>query len=191
MDAVYRFAAPADAAALLRVYAPYIETGVTFETEAPSLEEFTRRVEAISRDYPYIVCERGGEILGYAYAHPAFERAAYRWDAELTVYLAQAACGERLGEALYRRVLALLRPMNVQTAYALVTSPNPRSERLHERMGFSRAAYFPDTGYKCNRWWGVTWYEMRLGRRENPPAEVRSLRDIPAEERERLLREGE
>ena len=186
----FRFALPADAAALLRVYAPYIETGVTFETAVPTTEEFTRRVEEISRDFPYILCEREGEIIGYAYAHPAFTRAAFRWDAEATVYLAPAVRGERLGEALYRRLLAVLPLQNIRTVYALVTSPNPRSERFHERMGFARTAFLPETGYKLGRWWGLSWYEKRFPAAD-PPEEPVGIGLIPPDVLARILETGE
>ena len=186
----FRLAAPAAAAALLAVYAPYIETGVTFETAVPSAEEFTRRVTEITRDFPYILCEREGEIIGYAYAHPAFTRAAYRWDAEATVYLAPALRGERLGEELYRRLLAILPLQNIRTVYALVTSPNPRSERFHERMGFSRTAYLPETGYKRGQWWGVSWYEKRFPAAD-PPEEPVGIGAIPTDVLARILETGE
>ena len=83
-----RRAEPEDAAELLSIYAPYVEESwVTFECVPPTVEEFRRRMEEFSRHYPYLVCCRAGEILGYAYAHRQAERAAYQWNAELSVYL--------------------------------------------------------------------------------------------------------
>lgn len=82
-----RFAAPDDAAALLRIYAQYIETPITFEYTLPSEEEFARRIRDIQAVYPYLVYIEDGEVLGYAYAHRFQERAAYQWGAELSVYL--------------------------------------------------------------------------------------------------------
>ena len=83
-----RRAEPEDAAELLSIYAPYVEESwVTFECVPPTVEEFRRRMEEFSRHYPYLVCCRAGEILGYAYAHRHMEREAYQWNAELTVYV--------------------------------------------------------------------------------------------------------
>ena len=107
-----RLARLEDARALLSIYAPYVTgTSVTFEYEAPSLEEFTGRVKSILADYPYLVCERGGEIVGYAYAHRYKERAAYQWDAELSVYLNEMHHGRGVGRALYGALIEMTRPL--------------------------------------------------------------------------------
>ena len=94
-----RMASAADAAALLRVYAPYTFAAVSFEEGPPSLEAFAARICDISAVYPYIVCEVDGEIAGYAYAHLYRERAAYRWNVEVTIYLSPAHRSRPDGEA--------------------------------------------------------------------------------------------
>ena len=88
-----RFAAASDCAAMLAIYAPYIETTITFEQEVPSQQEFAARVETVQQEYPWIVWEEDGKILGYAYAHKFAERISYRPSAELSVYLDRAARG--------------------------------------------------------------------------------------------------
>lgn len=86
-----RLAQESDAAALLKIYAPFVESedrrlsDVSFEYEVPSEEEFAGRIRDISAKYPYIVCEQEGELIGYVYAHPHIPRAAYQWGAEVTI----------------------------------------------------------------------------------------------------------
>ena len=82
-----RFAAAGDAEDLLAIYAQYIDTPVTFETVLPSADVFRGRIKEISAFYPYLVLEEEGKIVGYAYAHRHMARAAYGWNAELSVYL--------------------------------------------------------------------------------------------------------
>ena len=77
-----RLAAVSDNQALRKIYAQYIETPITFECALPTAGEFADRIAQISRDYPYLVCEDGGMIIGYAYAHRQMERDAYQWNAE-------------------------------------------------------------------------------------------------------------
>ena len=75
-----RVATPDDAPALLKIYAPYVKnTSITYEYDVPSEEEFRRRIESTLRRYPYLVLEREGDILGYAYAGPLHSRPAYDW----------------------------------------------------------------------------------------------------------------
>ena len=98
-----RFAAIADAPALLAIYTPYVEkTSISFEYTAPSLTEFEGRIREIISEYPYIVYQEGDAILGYAYGHRAMERAAYGWNAELSVYVDRGYIGRGIGSRLYR-----------------------------------------------------------------------------------------
>lgn len=169
-----RMAEEADAAALLAVYLPYMATTITFEYTAPSEEEFAARVRDTLRDYPYLLCEEEGQVLGYAYAHRLKSRAAYQWDAELSVYISAAAWGRGIGQALYGALLALLEAQGVRNVYGVITADNERSIAFHRGMGFSDAGVHHKTGYKNGRWLDVVWLEKRLGG-EEPPVPVRPI----------------
>lgn len=161
-------ASEADAAALLAVYLPYMETTITFEYTAPTLEEFTLRVRDTLREYPYLLCEEDGRVLGYAYAHKLKSRAAYQWDAELSVYLSGDACGRGIGRALYGALIDLLETQGVRNVYGVITADNARSIGFHRSMGFTDAGTHHRTGYKNGRWLDVVWLEKRLGGEEAP-----------------------
>lgn len=177
----YRLATEEDARGILAVYAEYIDTSITFEYVLPSLEEFTKRIRDIIEFYPYIVAECDGKIVGYAYSHRAFERIAYRWDAELSVYIARDFCGRGLGKAMYNRLIALSKLQNIHILYAKVTSPNEPSEALHRSMKFDEIAEFKNTGYKNGVWYGVLWYEMRLCEFEEDPTPPLSIHELDAD----------
>lgn len=171
---IIRTATEADASELLRIYAPYVEgTPVTFECEVPTLEEFTGRLRDILSGYPYLAAEVDGRIVGYAYAHQHQERAAYQWNAELSVYLDGDFIGGGLGSALYGHLMDILRVQNIRNVYGCVTLPNPASERLHTKFGFRTVGVFERTGYKLGRWHDVIWYEKAIGDTElEPPLPV-------------------
>ena len=134
MSYTIRPATAADGAACAGIYAPYTGTAITFESPAPDAAEMSRRIdEAASGGYPWLVCERDGLAAGYAYAHRFRVRAAYDWDAELSVYLAPEATGRGIGEALYGAVIELLAHQGFVNAYGTVSVPNRPSERLHEK----------------------------------------------------------
>ena len=109
-----RFADEHDAAACLAIYAQYIDTSITFETALPSEDEFAGRIRSYGAVYPWLIAEEEGKILAYAYAHRAQERAAYDWNAELSVYVSKNAAGRGLGTRLYRALLALLKEQGVR-----------------------------------------------------------------------------
>ena len=91
MAVVIRLADEADAAAVRAIYAPYVrDTAISFETEPPSVEEMGRRIRGVLGHAPWLVAERDGETVGYAYAGRFHARAAYRWTVEVTVYVDRA-----------------------------------------------------------------------------------------------------
>ena len=81
-----RMAAPADAPAMLEIYAPYVrDTAITFEYDVPTLGEFTQRMESTLAFYPWLAAEENGRIIGYAYVSPFKERRAYNWAVETSI----------------------------------------------------------------------------------------------------------
>lgn len=105
----FRLATPDDAEVLQAIYAPYVETTVTFEYVAPTVEEFRQRIIDRVSVYPYIVCEEDGVPVGYAYASRLYERAAYAWAVELSVYFAPNHRGRGMGRKIYDKMLSLLK----------------------------------------------------------------------------------
>ena len=106
---VIRLATSADSDAILSIYAPYIDTSITFEEEVPAREAFQARTDGVLAAHPYLVAELDGTVVGYAYAHELRERGAYRWNSELSVYLSPTAQGHGLGAVLYRTLIELVR----------------------------------------------------------------------------------
>lgn len=182
-----RMATTADSAELLAIYSQYIDTSITFEYTLPSWAEFAARIAGILAEYPYLVWQEDGRILGYAYAHRHMERAAYQWNAELSVYLDRTACRRGLGRRLYGALMELLKMQGVLTAHALVTSPNPASQALHQSMGFGLTAVQRLAGYKNGAWHDVLWYEKELAPRGPEPAAPVPLSALPQPQVESVL----
>lgn len=186
---IIRFARAEDAQALLDIYAQYIHTPITFEYELPSAAEFARRISSTLADgYPYLVCQDGDEVLGYAYAHRLGERAAYQWNAELSIYLSSRAAGRGLGTALYLTLMDLLRLQGVKTVCGIVTRPNPASEGLHRALGFQLLGVYRHTGFKCGKWHDVGWFEKALSPCTGNPQPVLPIHRLDEKQRAGILR---
>lgn len=156
-------AVPADAHSLAEIYRPYVEnTPITFEYDPPSPQEMVQRMQSILPRYPYLVWEEDGRILAYAYAHTLYARAAYQWDAELSVYVHWDHRGKGIGRALYSALIELLRRQGYYSLYACITVPNPSSMAMHRRLGFVNAGIFENAGYKQGKWYGVGWLVKHL-----------------------------
>lgn len=165
-----RLASADDADGIRAVYAPFVDTPVTFEEEVPSCETYRERIERISEKYPCLVAEEDGRVVGFAYAHELRERIAFQWNAELSVYLAPAAQGQGAGSRLYAALIELLRLTGIKAVYGVVTSPNPASERLHRAFGFALMGVQPHAGFTCGAWHNVAWYVREIAPFEDAPA---------------------
>ncbi|HEY7154385.1 MAG TPA: arsinothricin resistance N-acetyltransferase ArsN1 family B [Gemmataceae bacterium] len=181
MSFVFRLATPADAEQVLAIYGPYCSTPISFELEPPTVEEMRRRMAKILGYYPWLLCEEGGEVLGYVYACSHRERAAYRWSVDTAVYIHPQRRGRGIGRALYTSLFKMLPLQGYINAYAGVTLPNPASVRLHESMGFQRVGVYRQVGYKCEAWHDVAWYEMLLQPRPSQPQPPKSVQEIQDE----------
>ena len=181
---IIRLATIADAAGMLAVYKPYVETtSVTFEYEVPSLEEYTGRVHAVIPGYPWLVCECEGKIIGYVYGHKHRDRTAYQWSPESTIYLAQEFHGKGIARVLYEAVFAILRLQGFINVYAGVLSTNAGSNKLHRATGFKEIGLFKDIGYKLGEWHSNIWYELAIGEHVLEPAEPKKMVEIMGTEK--------
>ena len=166
-----RMANPADAQALLNIYAPYvINTAITFEYDVPSVEEFASRIAHSLEKYPYLIAEEGGNILGYAYASPFHDRPAYDWAVETSIYVDQNIKHRGIGRKLHDALESTLREQGILNMNACIAYPPEEDEHLdknsvefHAHMGYRLVGEFYKCGYKFNRWYNMVWMEKLIG----------------------------
>ena len=162
-----RSATPDDAAAILGIYAYYVEnTAISFEYNVPSVEEFRERIANILKRYPYLVLEDDGVIKGYAYAGVFKDRAAYDRSCEVTIYVDQSSKGKGYGRALYEALEDALHQTEITNLYACIGDPikeneylTKDSEHFHQHMGYIKVGEFHKCGYKFGRWYNMIWME--------------------------------
>ncbi len=161
-----------DAAAIAAIYAPYVtDTVITFELDPPDAAEFRRRIEHITATHPWLVAERDGAVVGYAYGSTYRTRAAYRWVAETGIYLSGAAQGHGIGRELYHALLEELARRGFVAAMGVMTAGNPASTTLHERLGFRNVGTQPGIGFKHGAWHDVVFWQRDLAPRLGAPPE--------------------
>ena len=186
---IIRIATEEDANDLLAIYAPYVEsTAITFEYKIPTLEEFTDRIRQTLKKYPYLVAERNGEILGYAYASPFHQREAYGWSVETTVYVRKDSKRLGIGKELYKALESALSMQNIINLNACIGYPVIEDEYLttdsvkfHEHLGYKLVGTFHKCGYKFNRWYDMVWMEKHLKDHTANPLPVKRFDEIKGE----------
>lgn len=163
MKFAIRPAVAADAEALLAIYAPIVrDTTISFETTVPSVADFAARIASALAAHQWLVAETPQGLIGYAYGTSHRARAAYRFAAETSVYVADNAHGLGVARALYSALFDDLVALGYYHAYAGITMPNQPSVGLHAAMGFSLLGQFPNVGFKQGRWHDVSWWYRPL-----------------------------
>ncbi len=161
---VIRPADPArDASACAAIYAPYVlGSAVSFDERALPAAAFALRIAQVATTHPWLVAEQAGEVVGFAYGAPHRERAAYRWAADVSVYVDPGHHRRGLGRALYEALFERLRAQRLRVACAGITLPNPASVALHEALGFVRVGVYRDISWKAGAWRDVGWWRLQL-----------------------------
>jgi len=163
-DIQIRPAGAGDAEAIARIYAHYItDTAISFEEQPVAPAEMADRIREIQAlALPWLVAERDGRVVGYAYASKWKGRCAYRHSVESTIYLEAGLEGQGIGSRLYAELLADLRERSIHVVIGGIAQPNPACVALHERLGFTKVAHFREVGYKFERWIDVAYWQKAL-----------------------------
>lgn len=167
---IIRLAKETDIDDLLAIFTPYVtDTAITFQYDIPSRQDFLEKYQSISQDFPFIVAEEAGEVVGYAYATPFRKEAAYAWSAEPSIYLKQDRRGNGLGKRLYNILEKLLKKQHILQMVACIAyteGDNPyltnSSPRFHEKLGYETIAHFPKCSYKFQNWYDCIWMRKLL-----------------------------
>jgi len=181
VPATIRLVRGSDAAAIREILVPIVrDTVISFELEPPSEEELRERMREVLALTPWLVLEKDGRLLGYAYAGTFRKRAAYRWTVETSIYVHHDARGRGVGRTLYATLLECLRLQGFRLAIGGIALPNDASVSLHESLGFTKKAVFADVGWKLGRWVDVGFWEYALFPASAPLPDPRPFTEFAA-----------
>ena len=164
----------ADMAAIAEIYGNHVLTGLaSFELLAPSVDEMTkRRADVISRNFPYLVAELDGRVVGFAYASLYRSRLAYRHTLEDSVYIHKEFAGRGIGRALLDALIEGCVKTGCRQLVAVIgDSANKASIKLHAACGFRRTGTLKAVGFKFGQWVDsvIMQREIGEGARTLPP----------------------
>lgn len=169
---VIRAAKAEDGAAVAVIYAPYVrDTAVSFEADPPTDTAMSERISSTLLTHPWLIAEREGVVIGFAYAGKHSQRPAYRWTVDVTVYVNGSERRSGVGRQLFQVLLATLRMQGFRSAFSEIVLPNPGSTRLHETMGFKHVGIHRDIGHKLGRWHDISYWRLGLAEGTTPPTE--------------------
>lgn len=165
-ELILRDARESDMPAVQAIYAHHVIHGTaSFELDPPTVEQMLqRRADICANGLPYLVAERGGEVLGYGYATLYRPRPAYRFTVEDSVYVREGMAGFGIGHALLEAVIQHCTEGGRRQMVAIIgNSENIASIRLHARLGFRQVGIFESVGFKHGRWLDTVIMQRELG----------------------------
>jgi phosphinothricin acetyltransferase len=152
-----------DADALCRIYNAYVTgTRITFEETPLQVDEMVSRIKNITQNYPWLIYEEDGKIMGYTYASQWKGRSAYRYSVETGIYIDSDFVGKGIGTILKGELLKVLREKSIHSVICGIALPNQASIALCEKFGFEKVAHFKEVGYKLCEWVDVGYWELLL-----------------------------
>lgn len=152
-----------DSIQIASIYNYYIKnTVITFEEEPVNEIGIASRIESISSKFPFLIIEENNKILGYAYATGWRVRSAYKFSAEVTIYMHHKASGKGLGSKLFSVFIDEMKKTEVHVLVGGIALPNEASIALHENFGFKKVAHFEDIGFKFGKRIDVGYWELKL-----------------------------
>ena len=136
------------------------ESAISFETEPPTAAEMAERMRAA---HLWLVAERDGRVVGYAYGGTHRTRRAYDRTVEVSAYVDRGVHRSGVGRELYLALFDQLKTRGYRLLVAGITLPNDGSVGFHQALGFSRVGVFKNIGFKFDTWYDVGWYQLDLG----------------------------
>ena len=152
-----------DAQAIAHIYNHYVlNTTISFETQAVTTAHMLHRITSISAQYPYLVYEHEGRVVGYCYAHLWKERVAYSQTLETTIYLHPDYCHRGIGKRLMQQLIEQCRAQGFHALIACITGGNEGSIALHQSLGFEQRSCVKEVVHKFGAWLDVVDLELIL-----------------------------
>lgn len=154
-----------DAEKIQKIYSPYVEkTVISFELEVPNVEEMRKRIKTtLEQGFPYLVIEDNDKnILGYAYGSEFGERKAYKYSADLSIYLDMEVRSRGLGQKLYDEFEKKIKKQGIVNLVAIIVGNNEKSLKFHTKNGFIQIGRFEKSGYKFGEWLDIIWMKKKI-----------------------------
>lgn len=166
-----RAAAKGDGDAIAAIYAHHVQHGTaTFDTvpRTPA-ETVAKIVDCFDRGWPFLVAERAGVVIGYAYATQFRDRPAYVAACENSIYLHPDHLGQGVGKALLSALLVAAEASGFRQMIAVAGGGEPASVALHASLGFAHTGTMRSVGRKFGRWLDTVYMQIALGAGDTTP----------------------
>jgi L-amino acid N-acyltransferase YncA len=128
----------------------------TFEQQQNILEE------KINKNFPVIVAELDGQVVGFGMYSEFRFREAYKFTVEHSVYVNKDFHGKGIGKLVLQELITLARKQKLHTMIAVIDAENQSSVEFHEKFGFKTVGIIKESGFKFDRWLDSVFMQLIL-----------------------------
>ena len=164
MVILIRDAKEGDAARIAAIYGHHVLHGTaSYEIEPPSVAETLERLRRVQeRNWPFLVAEADGAVIGFAYATQFRDRAAYRFAAEDSIYVDPTRTRSGIGRRLLDELIVRTSRQGFRTMVAVIGGAEPASIGVHAALGFREVGRLKRVGFKFGRWLDSVYMQCDL-----------------------------
>ena len=159
-----RDATPDDAEAVAAIYGHHVLHGTaSYDVEPPPAEYLRDKIETVlAAGWPFLIGERGGVVVGYAYATQFRDREGYRFTAEDSIYVHPEWMGQGIGGALLDALIARSIAFGFRTLIAVIGGAEAGSVGVHASRGFREVGRLHAAGFKHGRWLDNVYMQLEM-----------------------------
>ena len=170
--ATTRLARRGDVPAILAIYnAAVLEPASAYEDVPHTLAQREEWFEQFKRrNFPVVVAEHGGVVVGWGSLGPHQERTGFRFTGTVALYVASTHRLHGIGGQLLEALLEGGRERKIHAVVAVIDSQNEASLKLHAKYGFTEVGVFREVGCKFGEWRDVVYLQRLLDDRARPDA---------------------
>jgi len=140
-----------------------LNTTAVYDYEPRSYEDMkTWLLEKLAGNWPVIVAEQDGEVVGYASYGTFRFKEGFKYTVEHSVYVANGHTGKGIGNKLVAELIVLARAQGLHTMIGCIDAYNAGSIAFHKKFGFKEAGILIQSGYKFDRWLDLLFMQLML-----------------------------
>lgn len=162
-DICIREALVSDLPRMLEIYNHVVRTSAaTFDLEDQTMEQRSTWFLEHDKNYPLIVGELGGIVVGYCSLSHFRDKPGYAKTVESSIYVDKRFQGLGIGKKLVTEILRRAHVLGYHVVIAGIAGGNDASVHLHESLGFEYVGCFKEVGHKFGKWQDVLFYQLQL-----------------------------
>ena len=159
MEVTIRAVEQRDWVGVTAIFNHFVANSFAAYPEEPVEDDFFSKKHSAAPDYPFLVAEAGGAIVGFAYLSPFHPVATMKKSALLAYFIHPDHTGKGLGSLYLDQLMEGGRRLGVTNFLAHISSANEGSIRFHARHGFAECGRFLKVGEKAGRAFDMVWMQ--------------------------------